>query len=113
LFADLAGFTPLASRLTADELVDLLNRVLHRFDALTETQGVKKNSKPLATATWPRADCRKPGPDHAERITRLGLAMLDDLSIRIGINSGPVLAGIIDVKGKGAMTAYVVKGLKG
>ena len=100
LFADIVGFTPMASRLSAEELVDLLNRVFSRFDELTEAHGVEK-IKTIGDGYMAACGLPEACADHARSVARLGLDMLDaidafdDLSIRIGINSGPVLAGII------------------
>ncbi len=100
LFADIVGFTPMASRLSAEDLVALLNDVFSRFDALTDAHGVEK-IKTIGDGYMAACGLPEPRPDHAHRIARLGLDMLeaieefDDLSVRIGVNSGPVLAGII------------------
>ena len=100
LFADIVGFTPMASRLSAEELVALLNQIFSRFDELTTAHGVEK-IKTIGDGYMAVCGLPEPHPDHAGRIVRLGLEMLnaidefDDLSVRIGINSGPVLAGII------------------
>ena len=103
LFADIVGFTPLASRLSAEELVALLNRIFNRFDELTEMYSVEK-IKTIGDGYMAACGLPERCDDHAQRIARLGLAMIeaidefDDLSVRIGINSGPVLAGIIGHK---------------
>lgn len=100
LFADIVGFTPMASRLSAEELVALLNQIFSRFDELTTAHGVEK-IKTIGDGYMAASGLPEPHPDHAGRIARLGLDMLDaingfdNLSVRIGINSGPVLAGII------------------
>jgi class 3 adenylate cyclase len=100
LFADIVGFTPLASRLPAEELVALLNRVFRRFDELTQAHGVEK-IKTIGDAYMAACGLPEPQADHAQRIARLGLGFVsaidefEDLSIRVGINSGPVVAGII------------------
>ncbi len=100
LFADIVGFTPMASRLSAEELVGLLNHVFSRFDELTAAHGVEK-IKTIGDGYMAACGLPEPCPDHARRIVRLGLDMLgaiddfENLSVRIGVNSGPVLAGII------------------
>ncbi len=100
LFADIVGFTEMSSRLTAEELVALLNQIFSRFDELNTAHGVEK-IKTIGDGYMAACDLPEPHTDHARRIARLGLDMLDaidefeDLSVRIGINSGPVLAGII------------------
>jgi class 3 adenylate cyclase len=100
LFADIVGFTPLASRLSADDLVALLNRVFSRFDELAERHGVEK-IKTIGDGYMAACGLPEARTDHAQRIARLALDMLnaidefEDLAIRIGINSGQVVAGII------------------
>ncbi|MFT4562816.1 MAG: adenylate cyclase [Gammaproteobacteria bacterium] len=100
LFADIVGFTPMASRLTAEELVALLNSVFNQFDSLAEAHGVEK-IKTIGDGYMAACGLPEPDPEHAQRVMRLAIDMLsaiagfDDLEVRIGINSGPVLAGII------------------
>ena len=100
LFADIVGFTPLSERYSADELVRLLNQIFSRFDQLTLKHGVEKiktiGDGYLAVCGIPTAS-----QDHAKKIVALAIDMqramddFDELSIRIGINSGTVVAGII------------------
>lgn len=100
LFADLVGFTPLAARIPGDRLVALLNAVFTRFDALCETHGVEK-IKTIGDGYMAASGLPVACEDHAERAARLALDMLttvrdfEGLSVRIGMHSGPVLAGII------------------
>lgn len=100
LFADIVGFTPMASRLSAEELVGLLNTVFSRFDRLAERHGVEK-IKTIGDGYMAACGLPEHRDDHAIRTVRLAQEMLaavgdfDDLEVRIGINSGPVLAGII------------------
>lgn len=103
LFADIVGFTRLAARTDPQELVNLLNDIFSRFDVLVERYGVEK-IKTLGDAYMAAAGIPEPRADHALALTRLAVAMLDvmkdypDLKIRIGINSGRVVAGIIGRK---------------
>ena len=100
LFADIVGFTQMASSLSAEELVALLNSAFSQFDSLAEAHGVEK-IKTIGDGYMAACGLPEPQPDHAERTMRLALDMLstiaefDNLEVRIGINSGPVLAGII------------------
>ena len=100
LFADIVGFTPLASRLPAADLVALLNEVFGRFDALTARHGVEK-IKTIGDGYLAVSGLPEPCADHARRVARLAVDMLaaidefDALSLRIGINPGPVRAGVI------------------
>lgn len=107
LFADLVGFTPLSARIAAHKLVDSLNRLFSGFDAASTGLGVEK-IKTIGDAYMAAAGLPEPRPDHAEACIRLALAMLDcveefnrdkdhELAVRIGLHSGPVIAGIIGV----------------
>ncbi len=108
LFADISGFVALARRLGAAEVVALLNRIVIAFDALAERHGVEK-IKTIGDAYMAVAGLPDPAPDHTCRLAALALDMQQtigrlnaetglDLSIRIGIASGPVMAGVIGAK---------------
>jgi class 3 adenylate cyclase len=105
LFADLVGFTALSSKTEPQEPVTLLNELVSRFDEAAQHAGVEK-IKTIGDAYMAVAGLPTAYPDHARRIVILALDMLRHvrdfrrekgvtLSIRIGINSGPVVAGII------------------
>jgi len=105
LFADIVGFTPLSARKTPRALVDLLNRIFSEFDALADAHGLEK-IKTIGDAYMAVAGLPQPWPDHAARAARMALAMLDatarvsaetgeNLALRIGLHSGPVVAGVI------------------
>ncbi len=105
LFADLVGFTPLAERLSASEVVSLLDGVFARWDALVAEQGVEK-IKTIGDAYMVAGGIPIPRDDHAEAIAEVALAMGPELArcstetglplqVRIGIDSGPVVAGVI------------------
>jgi adenylate cyclase len=105
LFADISGFVPLARRLGAKETVNLLNAVVTEFDRLAELHGVEK-IKTIGDAYMAASGVPEPAGDHLERLARMALSMLDvmdkmrrerglDLNIRIGLASGPVMAGVI------------------
>ena len=105
LFADLVGFTPLAERLSADETVHLLDRLFSRFDELVDEYGLNK-VKTIGDAYMIAGGAPEPVPDHALRVVRIGLAMLAatelyaiecglPLRLRVGVNSGPLVAGVI------------------
>lgn len=103
LFADIVNFTPLAERLKPTDLVQLLNRLFARFDDLAESLGVEK-IKTIGDAYMAAAGLPHPRPDHAEALVRLALAMraamteFPGVTLRIGINSGAVVAGVIGKK---------------
>jgi guanylate cyclase len=104
LFADIVGFTELSAQMGADELVELLNEVFSYFDTLAERYGVEK-IRTIGDNYMVAAGVPEPRPDHAQVLARLALEMLDyvdhrpgrdhPLQFRIGINSGPVVAGVI------------------
>jgi class 3 adenylate cyclase len=105
LFADIVGFTPLAERLPAQDVVALLDRVFVRWDALADRLGVEK-IKTIGDAYMVAGGIPLPRDDHAEAIAEMALAMGREaaqvaadvglpLEVRIGIDTGPVVAGVI------------------
>lgn len=104
MFADLVGFTSLSAGMPADELVDMLSQVFSRFDQLTEKHGVEK-IKTIGDAYMVVCGAPEPRENHAEAVADLALDMMQTISevsargvqlmMRIGINSGPVIAGVI------------------
>ncbi|HEY7472275.1 MAG TPA: adenylate/guanylate cyclase domain-containing protein [Gemmatimonadota bacterium] len=96
LFADIAGFTAMSVEMPPGELVAMLNGVFTGFDQLAREHGVEK-IKTIGDAYMAVAGVPEPAADHAERIADLALAMREraPLSIRIGIDTGPVVAGVI------------------
>jgi adenylate cyclase len=105
LFADLVGFTPLAERLSASEVVSLLDRVFAGWDAVAAHHGVEK-IKTIGDAYMVAGGIPVQRDDHAEAIAEMALAMGPEvarcstetglpLEVRIGIDTGPVVAGVI------------------
>jgi class 3 adenylate cyclase len=105
LFADIVGFTPFAEALPPDEVVKLLDGLFTVFDDLCGQHGVEK-IKTIGDAYMAVAGVPRPDPDHAASIAELALEMQaaaalfaehwpGPLAIRIGISSGPVVAGVI------------------
>jgi adenylate cyclase len=106
LFADLVDFTPLSDRLPPAETVDLLDRLFTEFDELADRYGVEK-IKTIGDCYMVAAGVPRPRPDHAHALVRMALDMHECMSryaradgdgalqLRIGINSGPVVAGVI------------------
>lgn len=106
LFADLVGFTPMASNLSAIEVVSMLNGLFSQFDALVAERGLEK-IKTIGDAYMVVGGLPEPQPDHASRVVDLALAMqictvesshFPDMSIRIGIHSGPAAGGVIGTR---------------
>src|SRR5205085_194077 len=108
LFADVVDFTPLAQRLPPAEMVGILDQLFSRFDAVVERHGLEK-IKTIGDCYMAAAGVPDPRPDHARRAALLALDMREavattamggqpGLELRIGINSGPVVAGVIGTK---------------
>jgi class 3 adenylate cyclase len=105
LFCDLVGFTKVASRVAPGQLVDSLNRIFSAFDTLAAGLGVEK-IKTIGDAYMAAAGRPEVRTDHAEVMGELALSMLEVLErlnrdaetrfrARIGMHSGPVVAGVI------------------
>jgi len=105
LFSDLSGFTKMASTKTAAELVKLLNDLFGRFDRRAEDLGLEK-IKTIGDAYMAAGGLPIPRSDHAHIVADMALGMLEDLAafnadngielqMRVGLNSGPVVAGVI------------------
>ncbi len=105
LFADIVGFTPLAERLPPSEVVALLDRVFGSWDGLALSHGVEK-IKTIGDAYMVAAGIPIARDDHAEAIADMALAMRPaaercaaeaglPFEVRIGIDTGPVVAGVI------------------
>ena len=105
LFADIVEFTKLSARISPRKLVGLLNRVFTAFDQLTDRHGLEK-IKTIGDAYMVVAGLPAARRDHAEAIADMALDMQavmrelrtelgEPLGLRIGIHSGPVVAGVI------------------
>ena len=105
LFSDLVGFTQMSSLLTPSDLVALLNDLFTRFDKRAESLGLEK-IKTIGDSYMAAGGVPVPRADHADIVADMALGMLEDLAefnrdnqmslqMRIGLNSGPVVAGII------------------
>jgi adenylate cyclase len=108
LFADMAGFTARASNMTPQDLVRFLNSVYTQIDSLVERHGLEK-IKTTGDAYMVVSGVPEFQPDHAVRIAHLALEIRDALTMqvdpkgqaapmRIGIASGPVVAGVIGTR---------------
>ncbi len=108
LFADVVGFTEMSNRMEPTELVARLNRIFSRFDTLAEKHGLEK-IKTIGDAYMVVGGLPNPRADHAEAIADMALDMQkaieqinqetgESFSMRIGINTGPVVAGVIGIK---------------
>jgi class 3 adenylate cyclase len=107
LFADLVNFTCLATEMSANDLVCLLNDIFSRFDRLAEQYHLEK-IKTIGDAYMVVSGIPMPRPDHAVAMVEMALAMQAAMEafnqernlqfqLRIGINTGPVVAGVIGI----------------
>jgi class 3 adenylate cyclase len=105
LFADIVGFTRLAGRLPPERIVAMLNELFCTFDDLADQLGLEK-IKTIGDCYMVAGGLPEPLPDHADRVAQMALAMLatvealarrtgEAISVRIGLHSGPVVAGVI------------------
>jgi PAS domain S-box-containing protein len=108
LFADIVGFTELSATITPGELVELLNEIFSRFDRLAEKHDLEK-IKTIGDAYMAVGGLPVPSKDHAEAVAEMALDMQKEIrrlsaetgqtfNIRVGINTGPVVAGVIGLK---------------
>ncbi len=105
VFADVVGFTPLAARISPERLVSLLDRLFTRIDLVCDRVGAEK-IKTIGDAYMAAVGLPDPREDHALAAVKLAVGMLRevqrlaeqedlDLALRVGIHSGPVVAGVI------------------
>ena len=105
LFADMVGFTPLSAVLAPAEMVDLLNDVFSYFDTLVAKYGLEK-IRTIGDNYMVASGVPQPRPDHAQALALMALEMCAAtinpsipvariLQFRIGLNYGPVVAGVI------------------
>ncbi len=107
LFTDIVGFTALSSRLTPTALIEMLNRVFSIFDELAEEHGLEK-IKTIGDAYMVAGGLPEPHADHLLAMAKMALAMqkrvaelhdeFDGLSLRLGIHTGHVIAGVIGIR---------------
>ncbi|NEP11216.1 MAG: PAS domain S-box protein [Symploca sp. SIO2C1] len=108
LFADIVGFTPLSTQMPPLELINFLNQIFSAFDQLAQKHGVEK-IKTIGDAYMAAGGLPIMQDNHAEAIANMALDMQqaithfqaqqgESFQIRIGINTGPVVAGVIGIK---------------
>jgi adenylate cyclase len=102
LFADIVGFTPLSATMEPEELVERLNTVFTYFDTLAERYGVEK-IRTIGDTYMVASGIPVPRQDHAQALAAMALDMIaysaqGSLPFRIGINSGPAVAGVIGTR---------------
>jgi len=105
LFSDIVDFTSLSTQLPADATVALLGEVFSRFDALAARQGLEK-IKTIGDGYMVAGGVPDARDDHAVAVAEVALAMLDavanmglaatePLQLRIGLHTGPLIAGVL------------------
>jgi adenylate cyclase len=108
LFADVVDFTKLSEHLPPADVVGVLDHLFSHFDTLAERYGLEK-IKTIGDAYMVAAGVPEPRPDHARALAQMALDMVEamrssdgvnhlGLELRVGINSGPVVAGVIGTK---------------
>jgi class 3 adenylate cyclase len=108
LFADVVGFTQIAARLSATEVITMLNGIFSAFDQMVERQGLEK-IKTIGDAYMVCGGLTADETDHGVRVAEMGLEMLEyvkryeneltgPIQLRIGLNVGPAVAGVIGIK---------------
>jgi class 3 adenylate cyclase len=105
MFADIVDFTRRSERIAPEQVVESLNDLFSVFDQLARERGLEK-IKTIGDAYMVAGGLPDPRPDHAEAVAEMALAMRAEvaghvdpggqpLAVRIGINTGPVVAGVI------------------
>ena len=105
LFADLVDFTRRSQRSSPQQVVQVLDELFTAFDQLTKRHGLEK-IKTIGDAYMVAGGLPEPRPDHAQAVADMALAMREEvagrtdpsgqpLQVRIGIDTGPVVAGVI------------------
>jgi class 3 adenylate cyclase len=108
LFADAVGFTVQAAKTRPEDLVEALDDIFCRFDELADRHGLEK-IKTVGDAYMAVAGVPTPRADHGEAATQMALAMIEELRgarwpsgdpvvVRIGMASGPAVAGVIGTR---------------
>ncbi len=105
LFGDIVGFTPMSQKMDPKALVTMLNEIFTKFDDFSDELGLEK-IKTIGDSYMVACGVPTPDPDHANKIAEMGLKMIRYVneyptiagqvpSIRVGIHSGPIVAGVI------------------
>ncbi len=105
LFADIVGFTTMSARLSPERVVEMLNELFSQFDDIAGRLGLEK-IKTIGDCYMVAGGLPTPRPDHAEAVADMALAMVrvtaalgsrvgEPIRVRIGLHSGPVVAGVI------------------
>ena len=116
LFADIVGFTPMSSRLAPENVVELLDAVFTEFDKIAAYYELEK-IKTIGDCYMVASGVPQQRDDHALVLTQLALEMQEvvakrlydgrRLAFRIGINSGPVVAGVHGSRKEGFYFGFI------
>jgi len=105
LFADVVGFTPLSAEMSPAEMVGLLDEIFSYFDSLVDKYGLEK-IRTVGDNYMVASGVPRPREDHAQALADMALEMVGyisrqpsqngrSLNFRIGLNSGPMVGGVI------------------
>lgn len=105
LFADISSFTKLATEMVPVEIVQMLNEIFSAFDSIADSYGLEK-IKTIGDAYMVAGGIPEEQPNHVEAVANMAMDMRDwltnfrdtqglDIGLRVGIHSGPVVAGVI------------------
>lgn len=108
LFADIVGFTKISSTKSAEELVDILNKLFQKFDNLCKENHCEKIAT-LGDCYYCVSGCPEPREDHARCCVEMGLRMIqtikhfdqeysEGVNMRVGVHTGTVLCGIVGTR---------------
>lgn len=108
LFADIVGFTKISSTKSAEELVDILNKLFQKFDNLCKEHHCEKIAT-LGDCYYCVSGCPEPREDHAKCCVEMGLGMIqaikhfdqeynEGVNMRVGVHTGTVLCGIVGTR---------------
>jgi class 3 adenylate cyclase len=107
LFADLVNFTRLSKKLSPSDLVELLNTIFRKFDDICDAYSMEK-IKTIGDSYLAASGIPKPIKTHTENAMKMATDILkyieeikaygSELNIRIGMHSGPIVAGVIGKK---------------
>ncbi|HSJ72380.1 MAG TPA: adenylate cyclase [Acidimicrobiia bacterium] len=106
MFADIVGFTPMAARMSAVEVIEMLGELFSNFDDLVSERGLEK-IKTIGDSYMAVGGLPEPMDDHAVRVVDLALALVErasssryfsELQLRVGVHSGPAAGGVIGTR---------------
>lgn len=105
LFADISSFTKLSTEMVPVDIVRMLNEIFSAFDSIADSYGLEK-IKTIGDAYMVAGGIPEEQPNHVQAVANMAMDMRDwlidfrdsrglDIGLRVGIHSGPVVAGVI------------------